>query len=203
MQHTTKSPTDGNGKTLARLFGWLLVTAAAAFCFYYLASLAALTRGGTVYQPSKADVILLPGYLPDTEMLRLRCEKAAELYRQGYAEKILVSGGVTVVGMKSEAESAKKTLLHMGVPNEDILLEERAQNTWENFLYAKPILQENGFSSVLVVTSDYHLLRCMYTARKQGIEVSGAGAKSDPEERLAQTLREVRGVMMYALRQQI
>lgn len=105
---------------------------------------------------------------------------AAQLYQQGKAPKVLVSGGrIDLAGATtSEAEDMGQLLQFMGVPQEDILIEPESYNTRENALYSKTILEEAGLSpetsQILLVTSAMHMPRSLRIFRKLGMDVTPA-----------------------------
>lgn len=94
-------------------------------------------------EPEKADVILGFGCYDDNVARR-----AAELYLQGYAPKILFTGGLgrntTGLFTETEAEKFLKVAVAMGVPEEDILLENKSTNTKENICFTRALLEEKG-----------------------------------------------------------
>ena len=45
------------------------------------------------------------------------------------------------------------------MPKDAIILDDRAKNTYENVKFTKEILEKHGWSSVLLVSSPYHMLR--------------------------------------------
>jgi len=102
---------------------------------------------------------------------------AGWLYHQGGAGKILVSGG-RIPWLKS-ANSKVDTPAHemayllnmLGVPDEDIWLETESQNTYENALYSRQILQEKGINRIILVTSALHMPRSVRLFSAQGFEV--------------------------------
>ena len=64
-----------------------------------------------------------------------RLPKAIELYQQGRASKILFSGGVKWDGnFLTEAEVLRKEAIALGIPEEDILVEDKSLHTVENVL---------------------------------------------------------------------
>ena len=91
----------------------------------------------------KADVIVGFGCYDDNVARR-----AAELYHQGYAPKILFTGGLgrntRELFSVSEAEKFAKVAMVCGVPEEDILLEDQSTNTKENILFTQKLLEEKG-----------------------------------------------------------
>ena len=96
--------------------------------------------------PVKVDVIvLLSG---DS----FRMQKAAELYKAGYADKVLLTNALASGSTIEYAES-------FGIPRDALLTENEATSTFENALYSKDILLLQGFDSAIVVTSNYHMRR--------------------------------------------
>ena len=90
--------------------------------------------------PSKADVIVGFGNF-NTDIAR----RAAELYHQGLAPKILFTGGLgrNTEGLLPEPEALRfaKVAMECGVPECDILLEDKSTNTKENILFTKALLE--------------------------------------------------------------
>lgn len=103
---------------------------------------------------------------------------AVQLYRLGYAPKILVTGG-NIEWMSSgpsPAEDMAELLHFMGVPQEDIWLEGESRNTYENAVYTREILEPKGIHSIILVTSAQHMPRSVGLFAKQGFEVLPAPA---------------------------
>ena len=94
-------------------------------------------------QPAKADVIVGFGNF-NTDIAR----RAAELYHQGYAPKILFTGGLgrNTEGLLPEPEAVRfaKVAMECGVPEADIILEDKSRNTKENIEFTRALLEELG-----------------------------------------------------------
>ena len=79
--------------------------------------------------------------------IALRC---AQLYRDGYAPKVLFSGGLgrNTLGRWScsEAERFASIAMENGVPEEAILLENKSTNSAENILFSHKILEDAGLA---------------------------------------------------------
>ena len=94
-------------------------------------------------EPEKADVIVGFGNF-NTDIAR----RAADLYLQGYAPKILFTGGLgrNTEGLLPEPEAVRfaRVATECGVPEEDILLEDRSTNTKENILFTRQLLEEKN-----------------------------------------------------------
>lgn len=96
---------------------------------------------------------------------------AAQLYRQGKAPLVILSGGrVAWSGTgPSEAMDMKTILSQMGVPESAILEEPTSLNTHENAVNVKKILTSLGINRVLLVTSAMHMPRSLLIFQRQGI----------------------------------
>ena len=103
---------------------------------------------------------------------KYRVPMAVSAYKAGRANKIMLCGGAIRTfseGEYSEAEQMYKNALELGIPEEDIILENASQNTVENILYALVELQRtfwlNKVKKVLLVTAEYHMRRSLAIAR--------------------------------------
>ena len=76
--------------------------------------------------------------------------RAAELYLQGVAPKVLFTGGLgrNTDGLFSESEAVRfaRVAMECGVPEADILLEPCSTNTKENILFSRKILEDAGLA---------------------------------------------------------
>jgi uncharacterized SAM-binding protein YcdF (DUF218 family) len=100
-------------------------------------------------EPCKADVIVVLG-----GETKIRAAKVIELYRQGYAPRILVTG-------RNEETLIVQYLTANGVPEYAILREPFATSTYENAVFTIPMLQRLNAKKVLLVTSWYHSRRAL------------------------------------------
>lgn len=106
-------------------------------------------------QKIKSDVIVVLGGDEG------RLEKAVELYKQGYASKILLSPISPLPGGLSISEANK-----LGIPREAILVESGSSSTRNTIYYLNNIMINYNFKSAIIVTSDYHMRRTMMTFDK-------------------------------------
>jgi uncharacterized SAM-binding protein YcdF (DUF218 family) len=104
-----------------------------------------------------------------------RLTDAVVLYKKGIVRKLLISGGDgNLLGQKTpEAEKTEPYLLLMGVRQEDILLENRSRNTYENALFSKELIDSQHVKSdkILMITSAYHTPRALGCFKKVGLKV--------------------------------
>lgn len=117
----------------------------------------------------KADCIIVLG---SRKAMINRVPKAVELYKAGRAQKIMLCGGITSTTpgrTVSEADHMSLKAIDMGVPEEDIIVENTSVNTIENILCSMLELQRafmlNKVTGVLVVTAPFHMRRSLAIAQ--------------------------------------
>jgi uncharacterized SAM-binding protein YcdF (DUF218 family) len=103
-------------------------------------------------------------------VLRSRLDHALELYQDGVAPRIVVTGGRRALDRCTEAKAGADYLRGEGVPDGDILLEVKGRNTWESIAASAQFLTDEGYTRVVLVTDDYHALRVRAIADELGLE---------------------------------
>jgi uncharacterized SAM-binding protein YcdF (DUF218 family) len=136
-------------------------------------------------EPVKAGAIVVLGGGVSAEGIPLRssaerAQRAAQLWKAGYAPLVLVSGGYTVIGPRTEAESMAIILMGLGVPQKAVVLESMSLNTFDNAVESKKLLAKRNVQQILLVTSRIHLLRSTLIFRKQGMKVTPIPAEQQP-----------------------
>ena len=100
---------------------------------------------GMHQEPRQADCIVGFGNF-NTNIAR----RAAELYHQGLAPKILFTGGLgrNTEGLLPEPEAVRfaRVAMECGVPAEDILIEDKSTNTKENIVFTRQLLADRGMT---------------------------------------------------------
>lgn len=99
---------------------------------------------------------------------------AAQLYRQGVAPVLLLSGGS--IGWQdgdggTPAADMAVILKNIGIPESALWLQNRSQNTHEDAVYSAAMLKEAGISRVILVTSAAHMPRSVALFEHEGIDV--------------------------------
>ena len=96
---------------------------------------------GMHQKPERADIIVGFGNFNDNIARR-----AAELYHQGMAPKVLFSGGLgrntSNLFTEAEAERFARVAMECGVPEHSIIKEDKSTNTAENILFVKKLLED-------------------------------------------------------------
>jgi uncharacterized SAM-binding protein YcdF (DUF218 family) len=104
-----------------------------------------------------------------------RITQALQLYRMGKIKKILITGGqgLNPTNTYAEAELLKRFLIMTGMPETDILTEEKSVNTHENAVFTKEFLGKNGISTdqeFILITSAFHMPRSEKCFAKVGLK---------------------------------
>ena len=163
--------------------------------------------------PRPADLILTLGSFDPNAAVH-----AASLWRAGFAPTIIMSGGIAHRGGlldtgwdKTEARVFADVARREGVPAEAILLEERAENTGDNFAFGRAVARQAGLEprQVLVVAKTYMTRRGHATGQVkwpeaelimqcEEIDVLDYFAREpDPERTLLALVGDLHRVLVY------
>ena len=103
-----------------------------------------------------------------------RLFQAIELYKRGYIKKIIFTGGSGSILHPEDKEGAyvKRYLLTLGIPEEDFYIENESQNTRENAVFTKQLIDKEKISGpFLLITSAFHMRRSLGCFHKTGMVV--------------------------------
>lgn len=131
------------------------VTCFAASCTYSRREMIA------EHQPVPADVIIVPGYELDSQgrgsfILWNRMVMAKLVLERGDAQAVIVTGGVPKAGV-TEAAKMREFGLELGIPDDQLILEPRADSSVENGSLSAELMVEHGYRSAIVVSDPPHL----------------------------------------------
>jgi uncharacterized SAM-binding protein YcdF (DUF218 family) len=98
--------------------------------------------------------------------------ETARVYRMLGSPTVLVTGGVAPGGEQRfrESEVMAEGLARLGIPQERIVLETRARNTWEQAVNSAALLRKRGVRRFVLVTDSEHMPRALSMFRAQGLE---------------------------------
>lgn len=143
-------------------------------------------------EPNLDYVIVLGAHVkPEgiSKTLKLRLDKAAEYAAQNPDTVLVLSGAQGSGEPSTEAVAMREYLLNQGVPDEQMLLEERSYSTVENIAYSKILIEQDRQKKhgevkkeprIAVLTNNFHLYRARMIARKQELaDIRGIAAESD------------------------
>ena len=120
-------------------------------------------------------IVFGAGVWPDgtlSSVLADRVATAAELYRRGKVEKLLMTGDNRIAEY-NEPEHMRQYALSLGVPDEDIVLDYAGRRTYDSCYRAKHIF---GVDGAILVTQAFHLDRALFIANHLGIDAVGVAA---------------------------
>lgn len=134
-------------------------------------------------------------------VLRDRLDHAHELYEEGLAEFIVLTGGRQEGDRFTEATAGYNYLRGLGVPDEALLREVQGKNTYESLAASARFLKQRGLTSVLLVTDGYHAFRVRAIANDLGLDaaVSPSDTRLKGTDELRQLLRETAAVSVGRL----
>jgi uncharacterized SAM-binding protein YcdF (DUF218 family) len=180
VQPRTEARPATTPRSLGRRVLIALAAAGAALLLVLSTCLGLILYHGNNAVPVKADVLIVLGarvYGDDPgPALRLRLDKALELYLGGLAQEIIVCGAQGADEIMPEARVMENYLVAKGIPEELIHQEDGSYSTAENLKYAGEIMQREGFSSCIIVTSDFHIFRSLLLAERLSIPATAAAA---------------------------
>lgn len=109
-----------------------------------------------------------------SHILEKRIEKAYEYWKEHPQCQLIVSGGKGLDEGISEAECMKNRLVSMGVPEKQIIMENRSTSTKENLVNSMEKIENEGLApeqtKVIIVTTDFHVFRAVSIAKKLGYQ---------------------------------
>lgn len=126
--------------------------------------------GGTVFlglglllsfhagKPEKADVIIVLGGDDG-----LRVNRGAELYKAGYATRLLLTGIDKKYYRPDRPNWRERRLMEQGIPRKAIYVDTLSKTTWDEARNTGKTMKEKGWKSALVVSDPPHMLRLHHT----------------------------------------
>ena len=115
--------------------------------------------------------------------LQRRLDHALDLYRDGLAPEIVLTGSKQPDDRFTEAFAGYKYLVDAGVPEGDLRLVDDGSNTWESLAAAKRVLRDEGSNSVILVSDRYHNRRLQSIARELGLDATVSSTGNSPTVR--------------------
>ncbi len=167
------------------------------------AAMLAWVASGAFGPDGNADCIFVPGAAirpgrKPSDALRYRLEGALELYREGRAPLIVVSGGGE--GDFAEAEVMAEWLTQQGVPPQAIITETKSGTTRENARFSAPLMRARKIRTALVSTQWFHARRASLCLQQEGIEAIPAACGGNTLIREPYFVaREMVALPLYAL----
>ncbi len=112
---------------------------------------------------------------------REKTEEVVKLYKDGYVDKIILSGGIGYYPSLNakilipEGQRMREVAKELGVPDSDLLVDDKSRNTSENVVNSYKLIKGKfnfEIDNLCLVSTDYHIKRCLkiteYFLKKNG-----------------------------------
>lgn len=163
---------------------------------------------GNQDQGRPADAIVVLGAAQyngvPSPIYRARLDHAIDLFDEGLAPALVMTGGKVPGDKTTEAEAGRQYAMSKGVPDDAILVEDHGRTTLESLRTVGKMLRDRGLHSAVFVSDRTHMLRVLRIAHDQGLEAFGSPTRTSPidasaSERLRATVHEVGALALYFL----
>ncbi len=133
-----------------------------------------------------------------------RLDHAIQLYHEGVAPRLIVTGGKREGDRTTEAASAREYAVRHDVPEDAILLEDTSRTTLQSIRGVRALMREAGLESAVFVSDPSHMLRVLRMAADVRIDAYGSPTRTsplerDPAGRIDATLHELGALGVYFL----
>ena len=133
-----------------------------------------------------------------------RLDHAIELFHDGVAPRLIVTGGKREGDRTTEAASARDYAVRHDVPEDAILLEDTSRTTLQSIRGVRTLMHEEGLESAVFVSDPSHMLRVLRMAADVRIDAYGSPTRTsplerDPAGRIDATLHELGALGVYFL----
>jgi uncharacterized SAM-binding protein YcdF (DUF218 family) len=109
-----------------------------------------------------------------------RLRHAVDLFHEGLAPILVVTGGKQEGDRTTEAAAAREFAIRNGVPDAAILSEDQGRNTIESIRAVSRLFREHELARAVFVSDPSHMLRVLRIARDEGIDAYGSPTASGP-----------------------
>jgi uncharacterized SAM-binding protein YcdF (DUF218 family) len=167
-------------RRLGRAFGLILLAAVSI----YTVALVTVLVVSQQDQRRAVDAIVVLGAAQyngrPSPVLRARLDHALRLYNEGYAPRIVVTGGVGRGDTTSEAIVGRHYLLARDVEPGDVVVQAQGRSTQASMTAVADWLEAEGLHSVLLVSDPFHMYRLRLEARRTNLEAYTSPTESSP-----------------------
>lgn len=163
-----------------RLFGWAVLTAG----LVYTVALVMVLVVSQQDQRRPVDAIVVLGAAQyngrPSPVLRARLDHAIQLYHQGLAPRIVVTGGVGRGDTTSEALVGRHYLLTNGIPASALVVQPQGRSTQASMTAVAGWLESEHLQRVILVSDPFHMFRLRLEARRTDLEAYTSPTESSP-----------------------
>ncbi|HEX6315167.1 MAG TPA: YdcF family protein [Gemmatimonadaceae bacterium] len=150
----------------------------------WVISLLAVVFWGARDMARPADAIVVLGAAQyagrPSPVLKARLDHALDLWKQGLAKRLVLTGGRGEGDTISEAAVGRRYAMKAGVADSVILLENEGRTTSASFAAVAQIMEEENLQHAILVSDPFHMLRLRILARRFGVESVTSPTKTSP-----------------------
>lgn len=132
----------------------------------------------------KSDAIVVLGAAQydgrPSDVLKARLDHAVDLWADGVAPVIVVTGGRQEGDRFTEAGAAAAYLHRRKVPDEAILRETQGRSSWESLAASARFLKERAMKRVVLVSDPFHAARISAIAGELGLDAVTSPTRTSP-----------------------
>lgn len=167
---------------------------------------AAIWRQGLTDEARPADAIVVLGAAQydgvPSPIFEARLAHAVDLFLQGRAPVLVVTGGKATGDRTTEAAAARAYAMAHGVPADAILSEDQGRTTLESLRNVARLFATRNLRSAVFVSDRTHMLRVLRIASDEGLVAWGSPTttsplESDPGGEVGATLHELGALAVY------
>jgi uncharacterized SAM-binding protein YcdF (DUF218 family) len=169
-----------------------LLLAIAAASLYLLSFITVLVTS-RIDQRGAADAIVVLGAAQydgrPSPVYRARLDHAADLYTDGLAGRIVVTGAIVSGDRMSEATAGQRYLVTLGVPPDRVVVLAAGYSSAESMDAVAEWAEDEDIEKVILVSDPFHLARLRMEARRVRLDALTSPTGSSPiSSRLATEL---------------
>ena len=155
---------------------------------------------------SPSDVILVLGTAQydgrPSSIFTARLEHALVLHESGVAPVVMTVGGSRPGDRFTEGQAAADYLLGKGLSDDEVVAVGEGSDTLHSVQAAARVMATNDWSSAVLVTDPWHVLRSRTIARDEGVDAVGSPTRQGPsvytrETQLRYIARETAALLSY------
>jgi len=149
---------------------------------YFLINSVRIYNYSFQYNENDSDVAIVLGAATNegklSPVFRERVNHGILLLKKGVVDKIILTGGFGQLQKQSDSQTAKNYVLEKGIPENEIIIEEKSKYTIENLEQSKLIMDSLGLENALLVSDPLHMKRAMKLANYCGIDCMPSPTKT-------------------------
>src|ERR1700733_11919625 len=197
-----------NHPLLRRWWVGLLFLLVAGVLVFLLSTAIQIARTASLEQLHPADAIVVFGAAEysgrPSPVLRARLDHAFELFKQGVAPVVIVTGGAALDPSFSEGGVGSDYLKHRGIPGRNLIAETQGSDTAQSAVRVAVIMHANGLRSCVAVSDAYHVFRIKRLLEHEGIGPVYVAPRPDSRphgagQRVYAVMREASSYLLWKL----